>query len=114
MEEKEIRAMPKEVQDGLSEMRVLDVQEKTLLDKCDRIQQTSPFCQLSTPFFESLDEAVKIGEAKARIWNNIRGFIIPDKKKTLWQLAVAVLPVRRFGEESILPFGVDDILKLIR
>ena len=71
--------------------------------KADNIQKTSPFCQLPAPFFKELNEAVKIGTEQAKIWNEIRGFILKDNKTTIWQFAIKRnFPVRRFGQEDFL------------
>lgn len=78
--------------------------------KADNIQKVSPFCQLPIPFFEELDEAVKIGSKQAEIWNEIKGFILKDNKTTIWQFAVKRnFPVRYFDQEHFLKLDSEQL-----
>ncbi len=80
----------------------LEQEKQKLLDENKRIQNNQPVMQPYPCFWETLDKATKIAEQQAEIWNNIRGYIIKDKKTTLWQLALkSNYPVKFFGEENI-------------
>lgn len=71
----------------------------------DRIQSVSAFGQAPPCFYETLDEAVKLGIEQAKIWNDIRGFIMKDRKTTLWQSAIK-------QDYAVRLFGLEDFLKL--
>ncbi len=93
-----------------NELITLQSEREEYEKQADRIQKSSPFCQLPQPFFEALDKAVEIGGAQAELWNNIRGFILKDNKTTLWQLAIKNnFPVKRFGQEEFFKLDSEQL-----
>ena len=87
--------------ESFNELIILQKEREVYKTKADNIQKTSPYCQLPSPFHEALDKAVKIGNKQAKIWNEIRGFILKDNKTTIWQFSIKKnFPIRNFGQES--------------
>ena len=94
----------------LQEIISLQIEREKFERQADTIQSVSAFCQLPEPFHEALNEAVKIGDKQAKLWNEIRGFLLKDKKTTLWQFAIKNnFPVRRFGKEEFLKLDLEQL-----
>lgn len=100
------------VANGLKRIEKLDVKQKEYSDEADAILKTSGVGQAPPPFYKALDKAVEIMKKKAKIWNEIRHYLICGK--TLWQLAIKNnLSVHFYGEEEMLDFTARDIIKFI-
>jgi hypothetical protein len=94
----------------LQEIISLQIERENFERQADVIQSTSPFCQLPEPFNEALNEAIKIGDKQAKLWNELRGFLLKDKKTTIWQFAIKNnFPVRRFGIEEFLKLDLEQL-----
>ena len=101
------------MQEILKKIIELQIQRQRFEKQADDIQKVSPFCQMPTYFYEALDEAGKIGHKQAKLWNQVRGFLLSDKKTTIWQFAIKNnYPVRRFGEEEFLKLELIDLEKI--
>lgn len=99
----------------------LDVKQKQISQDLDCIYKTSAMGQAPPIYHKTVDKLLKIEQEKAVIWNEIRGFIVPDTNyQTLWQLALqydkdhkfAYYDVHHWGTEGHVGFTVADIEKL--
>jgi len=94
----------------LQEIINLQIEREKFERQADTIQSVSAFCQLPGPFHEALNEAIKMGDKQAKLWNEIRGFLLKDKKTTIWQFAIKNnFPVRRFGAEEFLKLDLEQL-----
>ena len=105
----------------LKKWEKLDAKQKKISIEADGIFQTSAVGQAPPCYHRTLDKILKIEQEKAVIWNEIRGFIVPETKfKSLWEMALqwdkdhnlAYYDVHHFGEENHVSFTVQDIEKL--
>lgn len=99
----------------------LDDEQEQLSQDVDAIYRTSAVGQAPMIYHEKLEKLLKVQKEKAMIWNDIRGFIIPDSNcTTLWQAALksdkeqklAYYDVHYFGKEEHIGFTIEDIEKL--
>lgn len=108
--------MPNRIEKGIARIAKLDVKEQQLDREAKAIAKTMPYGQSPPVYGRTLDKINAIRAKKAKIWNEIRNFILPGTQETLWQIAVAdkTLPTVSYGEEHYLGFYASDIKKAIK
>lgn len=107
--------MANQIEKGIARIAKLDVKQQELDKEAKGIAHSMPYGQSPPVYGRVLDKMNVIQAKKAKIWNEIRNFVLPGTKKTLWQIAVAQrLPTVSYGEEHHLNFFASDIKKAIK
>ena len=98
----------------LARIAIRDRKERDFFDTADMIQQTQAQGQPPPIWGRTLDKGLEMQAEKAKLWNQIRGLIIPGQHKTLWQEAIARnLDVGRWGKEEHLKITANQIRELL-
>lgn len=97
-------SMPQKLQKGLERLEKLDAKQHEINQVMDAIYKTSPVGQAPPIFHRKAQQLVDLATKKAKIWNDIRNFVIPGTSETLWQKA---LRCRSLGH-AFRTYGIEE------
>ena len=107
-------AIPKELEAGIKKIEKLDAKRREYVTEYEQIVSTSGVGQAPPVAGVALNKAMEISKKQAKIWNDIRSYIVVGNK-TLWQVAVSDKEniVKQIGKEEGLDFYGSDIREMI-
>ena len=98
---------------GIELIIQLDAKRRECIITYELILSTSAVGQAPYVALVALDKALQLAGKQAKIWNNIRNYIVTGTNKILWQAALAnkKTVVVNAGKEETLKFYGSDIRK---
>ncbi|HXX97397.1 MAG TPA: hypothetical protein VEL11_09815 [Candidatus Bathyarchaeia archaeon] len=118
--------MDKETEQMLSlyKWTKLDIRHKELWYDLNATYETSAVGQAPDCYLDLVEKLYKIQSEKAKIWNQIRGNVVPGTQDSLWTLALrsdddrtankepCIFMVNIWGEETCVSFFADNVKAL--